>query len=81
MVAGRRAAVEAGREEVEEERARLGGDAAVLCSWLNVEPVRLRGEQSMRCAASPLNHLVATGIALRHSAFWDFCVVTTNDQR
>ena len=53
MVAGRRAAVEVGCEEVEEERARVGGDAVVLCLWLNVEPVRLRGVQSMRCAASP----------------------------
>ena len=52
MVAGRRAAVEVGCEEVEEERARVGGDAVVLCLWLNVEPVRLRGDQSMRCAAS-----------------------------
>ena len=52
MVAGRRAAVEVGCEEVEEERARVGGDAVVLCLWLNVEPVRLRGVQSMRCAAS-----------------------------
>ena len=42
-----------GCEEVEEERARVGGDAVVLCLWLNVEPVRLRGDQSMRCAASP----------------------------
>ena len=41
-----------GCEEVEEERARVGGDAVVLCLWLNVEPVRLRGDQSMRCAAS-----------------------------
>ena len=41
MVAGRRAAVEVGCEEVEEERARVGGDAVVLCLWLNVEPVRL----------------------------------------
>ena len=54
MVAGRRAAVEVGCEEVEEERARVGGDAVVLCLWLNVEPVRLRGDQSMRCAASTL---------------------------
>ena len=46
MVAGRRAAVEVGCEEVEEERARVGGDAAVLCLWLNVEPVRLRGDQA-----------------------------------
>ena len=52
MVAGRRAAVEVGCEEVEEERARVGGDAVVLCLWLNVEPVRLRGDHSMRCAAS-----------------------------
>ena len=52
MVAGRRAAVEVGCEEVEEERARVGGDAVVLCLWLNVEPVRLRSDQSMRCAAS-----------------------------
>ena len=52
MVAGRRAAVEVGCEEVEEERARVGGDAVVLCLWLNVEPVRLRGDCSMRCAAS-----------------------------
>ena len=29
MVAGRRAAVEVGCEEVEEERARVGGDAVV----------------------------------------------------
>ena len=41
-----------GCEEVEEERARVGGDAVVLCLWLNVEHVRLRGDQSMRCAAS-----------------------------
>ena len=41
-------------EEVEEERARVGGDAVVLCLWLNVEPVRLRGDQNMRCAASGL---------------------------
>ena len=54
MVAGRRAAVEVGCEEVEEERARVGGDAVVLCLWLNVEPVRLRGDQSMRCAASDM---------------------------
>ena len=40
-----------GCEEVEEERARVGGDAVVLCLWLNVEPVRARGDQSMRCAA------------------------------
>ena len=51
-MAGRRAAVEVGCEAVEEERARVGGDAVVLCLWLNVEPVRLRGDQSMRCAAS-----------------------------
>ena len=44
MVAGRRAAVEVGCEEVEEERARVGGDAVVLCLWLNVEPVRLGGD-------------------------------------
>ena len=56
MVAGRRAAVEVGCEEVEEERARVGGDAVVLCLWLNVEPVRLRGDQSMRCAASQVGY-------------------------
>ena len=44
MVAGRRAAVEVGCEEVEEERARVGGDVVVLCLWLNVELVRLGGD-------------------------------------
>jgi len=42
MVAGRRAAVEVGCEEVEEERARVGGDAVVLCLWL------------LKCRACPL---------------------------
>ena len=58
MVAGRRAAVEVGCEEVGEERARVGGDAVVLCLWLNVEPVRLRGDHSMRCAASVHSRIV-----------------------
>ena len=54
-----------GCEEVEEERARVGGDAVVLCLWLNVEPVRLRGDQSMRCAASfTPNRSTDPGIAL-----------------
>ena len=48
MVAGRRAAVEVGCEEVEEERARVGGDAVVLCLWLNVEPVRLMDSSRSR---------------------------------
>ena len=61
MVAGRRAAVEVGCEEVEEERARVGGDAVVLCLWLNVEPVRLRGDQSMRCAASVMGSRLCSG--------------------
>ena len=65
MVAGRRAAVEVGCEEVEEERARVGGDAVVLCLWLNVEPVRLRGDQSMRCAASLLGATAQRRLAPR----------------
>ena len=65
MVAGRRAAVEVGCEEVEEERARVGGDAVVLCLWLNVEPVRLRGDYSMRCAASVMGSRLCSGGAGR----------------
>ena len=36
--------LEFGCEEVEEERARVGGDVVVLSLWLNVEPVRFRGD-------------------------------------
>ena len=54
-----------GCEEVEEERARVGGDAVVLCLWLNVEPVRLRGDQSMRCAASVMGSRLCSGGAGR----------------
>ena len=51
MVAGGRSAVGVGREGVEEERAPRRGDVVVLYLWLNVEPVRFRGDCSMRCAA------------------------------
>ena len=61
-----------GCEEVEEERARVGGDAVVLCLWLNVEPVRLRGDQSMRCTASttsPNYDNASDLLALQHGTF------------